>query len=103
MPSNGPSVSPETALFSLIRVPAAGRNGQTVREAALKQIRWEEGDFVGGVHGGLGIFLQNARAAQAEAFLNRLRRALGNGESQQKFQVLSSPNDAAGIREVLAQ
>lgn len=87
--------------FALVRATGPGVGDERFESIVLQQIRWESGDFAGGLSdGGFGIVLEGARRNQAEAFLTRLRGSLtaaGDG-AEIEFEVLSCPSEAQLVR-----
>ena len=88
-------------IFSLIQLPPPDGCDARIRAAVLGQIRAEAGDFAGTLGDGFGVYLEDARPGQAQAFLTRLHGALGrNGHrpGRPALAVLSSPADGVRIR-----
>ncbi|MFQ5888708.1 MAG: ATPase domain-containing protein [Gemmatimonadota bacterium] len=73
-----------------------GRLGPILRQ----HIRAEAGDFCGEVGDGFGVVLQDSRARQAQAFLERVGRSLKEAagpDARIEAEVLTSPGDAGRI------
>ncbi len=87
--------------FSLLHVDDGGR--ASLGRILFESARVEQGDFVGPMRGGWGVLLQDARAQQAEAYLQRVReslRTLGD-TGPLDVEILSSPEQSERIRALL--
>ena len=87
--------------FSLLLVDAP--RGAEVGDLLFDSVRADQGDLVGPVRRGWGVLLQDARAQQAEAFLQRLRVSLeDNGSSLPvSAEILAAPEQSERIRAML--
>jgi hypothetical protein len=87
--------------FSLIRVN--GTDAKALGDALLAMVRAESGDVVGPLGTGLAVLLQDVRAQQAAAFLERVREAFrqGGGSGDLKAEVLANPEEADRIRKLI--
>ncbi len=93
--------SSELGHFSLIRV--TGSDAKVLGEALLATVRAESGDVVGPLGTSLAVLLQDVRAQQAAAFLERVRAAFrqGGGSGSLDAEVLANPEEADRIRELI--
>ena len=66
-------------------------------------VRADQGDLVGRVRRGWGVLLQDARAQQAEVFLQRLRDSLAENGSAMPLsaEILAAPEQSERIRAML--
>ena len=75
--------------------------GQPVVEALRSSMRVQAGDFAGHAPGGFGVVLQDARGRHARVFLERALRSLGPTAGAPQVTILTSPEEADGIRVAL--
>lgn len=89
------------AHFSLLHVED-GAPGD-IDGILFENVRAEEGDVVGRMRSGWGVLLQDARAQQAEAYLQRVREALSRAghEGALAVEILASPEQSERIRAVM--
>jgi hypothetical protein len=87
--------------FSLLLVDAP--RGADVGHLLFNSVRAEQGDLVGPVRRGWGVLLQDARAQQAEAFLQRLRDSLAENGADMPLsaEILAAPEQSERIRAML--
>jgi len=87
--------------FSLLLVDAP--RGSDVGHLLFDSVRADQGDLVGPVRRGWGVLLQDARAQQAEAFLQRLRDSLAENGSDMPLsaEILAAPEQSERIRAML--
>lgn len=86
--------------LTLILVPESV--GIPVREALRCSLRVEAGDFMGGLANGFGVVLQDARQRHALVFLERALQSLEPVSGAPEVKILTSPEEADAIRDVLA-
>lgn len=94
---------PKWSVFALVRLRGPGASGERVRGALVAEVRDREGDVVGVLDDGYAVVLQGARADQAKAFLDRLRRSLGGGLPGVEAETLSGLADRERIEAILAE
>jgi CheY-like chemotaxis protein len=96
--------SPRGSLFTFLHLPSPSdpERRQRLWDVLAAQIRDEDGDLLGGVADGIGLVLQGTEVHQAHAFLQRVRRDLGEDAEGLDFKMLSGALDGERIREILA-
>jgi CheY-like chemotaxis protein len=87
--------------FSLLLVIAP--TGDDMAGVLYDSVRADQGDLVGRVRRGWGVLLQDARAQQAELFLQRLRDSLAENGSEMPLsaEILAAPEQSERIRAML--
>jgi CheY-like chemotaxis protein len=87
--------------FSLLLVIAPA--GDDMAGVLYDSVRSDQGDLVGRVRRGWGVLLQDARAQQAEVFLQRLRDSLTENGSRMPLsaEILAAPEQSERIRAML--
>lgn len=95
----GRLTSPAHGYLTLVVVPESV--GEPVVEALRGSMRVQAGDFAGLAPGGFGVVLQDARGRHARVFLERALRSLGPTSGAPQVTILTSPEEAAGIRTAL--
>jgi len=87
--------------FSLLLVDAP--RGSEVGHVLFDSVRADQGDLVGPIRRGWGVLLQDARAQQAELFLQRLRDSLAENGSDMPLsaEILAAPEQSERIRAML--
>jgi len=87
--------------FSLLLVIAP--TGDDMAGVLYDSVRADQGDLVGRVRRGWGVLLQDARAQQAELFLQRLRNSLAENGSEMPLsaEILAAPEQSERIRAML--
>jgi DNA-binding response OmpR family regulator len=87
--------------FSILLITAP--TGDDVAGVLYDSVRADQGDLVGRVRRGWGVLLQDARAQQAEVFLQRLRDSLAENGSAMPLsaEILAAPEQSERIRAML--
>ncbi len=87
--------------FSLLLIEAP--SGTDLGGVLFDNVRADQGDLVGPVRRGWGVLLQDARAQQAEAFLQRLRNSMAENGSEMPVsaEILAAPAQSERIRAML--
>jgi hypothetical protein len=87
--------------FSILLIVAP--TGDDVAGVLYDSVRADQGDLVGRVRRGWGVLLQDARAQQAEVFLQRLRDSLAENGSAMPLsaEILAAPEQSERIRAML--
>lgn len=87
--------------FSLLLIEAP--TGTRLGSILFESVRADQGDLVGPVRRGWGVLLQDARAQQAEAFLQRLRDSMAENGADMPVsaEILAAPAQSERIRAML--
>lgn len=95
---------PRLAVFSVVAMQVPGTGETALSDHLARELRFQDGDLLCSRTDGALVLLQGARGAQAQAFLDRLRRhADWAGSEAFSADVLSSPADEDRIRSVLEE
>ena len=98
------AADPRLAVFSVVTMQVPGTGEASLSDHLARELRFEDGDLLCSRTDGALVLLQGARAAQARAFLDRLRRhADWAWNDDLVADVLSSPADADRVRAVLEE
>jgi hypothetical protein len=79
-------------------------DAEDVGSLLFEDVRVDDGDIVGRMRDGWGVLLQNARAQQAESYLQRLRTRFAEtgGDLPLSAEILAAPEQSERIRVLLS-